>query len=493
MKTLLIAINSSYVHTNLAVRSILAASKNPMELREYNINQQLSDVVSDLLDAEIAAFSCYIWNIDYVLKAAQDLKKINPSVKIVLGGPQVTFDAYEVMQKNDFVDYILCGEAELVFDDLINQIQAADNQNLEDFKMDGILYRNEKQICGNDTYQFLKNMDDLLLYKEEYNCNKLYYYESTRGCPFCCAYCLSGALPCGVREKSLEKVFRDIDVFVKNDVKLVKFVDRTFNANKQRAKKIIEYVIDHTKNTSFHFEIALDLVDEEMLILFEHAPVGKIQLEAGVQSCNEKTLHTVIRKTNINKVCENAQKILKNQNIHLHLDLIAGLPFEDLNSFAHSFDTVYDLYADALQLGFLKLLKGSSLYEKSAEYGIIARSYPPFEVLKTNEMTAADLFYFKGVEEQLNRYYNTGRARKALDYLTKNKIMQPYELYSKLYDFSIIKGCTKRPVGALNQFVFLIDFAKEYLNEPTEFYKNLKTDYINTKIKGIMPIELQEN
>ena len=494
MKTVLCAVNSSYVHTNPAVRSIAAAVGGNAVFCEFNINQMASDVLRALLlqEGDVYAFSCYIWNIAYVLRLAEDIKKAEPEAVITLGGPEVSFRAKSVIEQYWFVDYVICGEAEECLKPFLEGIKR--NARVD---MPGIVFREGRAACGDDAYQVVSNLDTLpspfAAAGDEYDENKIYYYESSRGCPFSCAYCLSGDCM-GVREKSLEHVFDELQIFVKKGVKLVKFVDRTFNANKTRAKKIVEYVIGKTENTSFHFEVALDLMDDELLCLLASAPTGKIQLEGGVQTTNKRTLDAVARKTDLSRLKENAKAILKAGNIHLHLDLIAGLPYESMERFALSFDEIYELYPDALQLGFLKVLHGTKLEQQAGGWGLISRSYPPYEVIRTKDISARELLYIKGIEELLNRYYNTGRAKYSLQYLTQEQIFSPFELYAKLYDFCVRNDYTGRPVSARNQFVLLIEFAKETLcrTEQNVFLKRLRTDYDRTKIKGIIPRELQE-
>lgn len=496
MRTVLTAINASYVHTNPAVRSLAAeADERDVCFCEYNINQPAQDILYDLLQKkpEVVCFSCYIWNIGMVLRIAEDLKRIDPCLRVILGGPEVSFESHAWMRKAPFIDYIVCGEGETVLPRLLQAIETGNMGGLK-----SVLYREKNTICGDGTYAVCENLEafpaPFSAAQDAYDENRIYYYEASRGCPFSCAYCLSGAIGGGVREKSVGKVKRDIDVFVQKNTRLVKFVDRTFNANQRRAKEIWRYVIERTGNTSFHFEVGLDLLDEEAITLLQSAPAGKIQLEAGIQSCNQKTLETVIRKTNMARLKHNARAILKARNIHLHLDLIAGLPYEDLPSFAHSFNEVYTLYPDALQLGFLKLLRGTALKERAGEYGITARSYAPYEVLKTNDITADELLRLREIAGLVDRYYNTGRMRKGFDYITKNNILQPFELYEKLYVFSCERGYAARPISVREQFSLIIAFAKHVLKERQllSFLKYLKQDYIQTKAKGAMPNELAQ-
>ncbi|MEG2189401.1 MAG: DUF4080 domain-containing protein, partial [Christensenella sp.] len=494
MKTILVAMNSSYVHAGAAVRSISAALGNCAPFFEYNINQDSHDVLRDILaqNADVIGFSCYIWNVDNILRLAESVKLSMPSIKIVFGGPEASFRAKELLQ-NYFVDFVMCGECEESIADFLQELEAGG-----EITTAGVMYKKDGKPTGDENYQIVKDLSVLpqpFAAGDVYDENRIYYYESSRGCPFSCAYCMSGAMGGAVREKPLEQVMRELQEFVKRGARLVKFTDRTFNANAVRAKEIVRYVLEHTGDTAFHFEVALDLMDDEMIGLLSGAPKGKIQLEAGVQSTNAQTLAAVIRSTSIEKMKNNAIALRKNGNVHLHLDLIAGLPYETFERFKCSFNEVYALYADALQLGFLKLLPGTSLREDAQKYGIAYRSYAPYEVIKTSDISAAELLRLKGTEELLNRYYNSGRARTAFDYLTKNGIIQPFELYEGLYEFCAQNGYASRPIGARNQFVLLIKFAKERLkqNEQDAFFAALRIDYDNTKIKGQIPQELMKN
>ena len=486
-KILFIAVNSSYVHTCPAVRNLAVVCGG--EWREFNINQQQPDVLGEIykLKPQIAAFSCYIWNITYVLKLAGDLKKILPDVIIMLGGPEVSFNAREIMQANAFVDVVFCGEAEetVLFIDKIGH-----GANMPP----GILYRENGRLTGSCDYAVTKDISCVPRPFENYSYDetKIFYYESSRGCPFNCAYCLSGAaVP--VREKPLEIVFADILSFIDRGAKLLKFTDRTFNANAARAAEIIRYVIELNTSCTFHFEVGLDLMDDHFVDLLLKAPNGRIQLEAGVQTCNAQTLAAVARKQDLEALEANAKKIIDGGNIDLHLDLIAGLPYEDMASFEESFDRIISLYPHYLQLGFLKLLRGSRLREEAAQRGIVYRDYPPYEVLYTREISAEELLTLKGIEELLNRYYNTGRALNALSYLFKNKIVKPFAYFLNLYGYCDKNGFVKRPVSAAAQFEILLDHAKITLKaaDYTAFVEHLSIDYQNAKIKGRAPQELQ--
>lgn len=493
MKAILAAVNSSYVHTNPAVRSLSAVFEGKVPFAEYNINQDPHDVLRDLLsrDASIVGFSCYIWNIGYVLRLAEDIKLARPGTRVVLGGPEAAFRAQELLG-SDAVDYVMCGEGEERLPEFFTELAEG-----RPVKTAGVLYRQNGEIAGDGTYQKadVENLPPPFSGGDTYDENRIYYYESTRGCPFSCAYCLSGAVGGGIREKPPEQVRREISQFTRRGVRLVKFTDRTFNANPARAKEILRFLLDETGETTFHFEVALDLMDGETIALLKGAPKGKIQLEAGVQTTNARTLEAVIRKTDVEKIKRNAAEILAAGNVHLHLDLIAGLPYEGLESFQNSFNEVYGLYPDALQLGFLKLLPGTRLRKEAERYGIVYRSYAPYEVVRTDDISAGELLYLKGIEGLLNRYYNTRRARTAFDCLTRNGVFSPFGLYESLYAFCEENGYAARPVGARNQFILLIEFAERLLTpaQKNAFFRALRQDYDRVKIKGKIPEELVKN
>ena len=348
------------------------------------------------------------------------------------------------------------------------------------------------------TYNIVADINNLKPASEIYDNiveNKLYYYETSRGCPFSCAYCLSGSIKDNTRYLDLERVFTDLKYFSDNKVPIVKFVDRTFNADKKRAKEIIKFASKNTGNTLFHFEIGADILDDEIIELLNNSPEGKFQLEAGVQSCNEKTLEIVVRKTNLEKLYNNTTKIIEANNVHLHLDLIAGLPFENYESFGRSVNILYELNPHHLQLGFLKLLKGSNLLLKADEYGIEYRNYPPYEVIKTNELSALELIKLKDIEEIIERYYNTNIGRKSMNIL-KTKFTNPFSMLEEISQNFSQKGYLAAPMGIQKRLDVLCEYAKKYLvNDEklwNEFLMSILYDIIRNKVKGNFPQSLNE-
>lgn len=492
MKTVLVALDSQYIHQNLAIRSLAAccpAEQLPL-LKEYNINQQPFWILKDLLalQPDLIGFSCYIWNIDCVLRLCGDLKKALPSAHILLGGPEVSFTAKQVMEEHPEIDFILCGEGERSLPLLLDALEREVTP-----KIPGVVFRQYGKITGDDRYQLIPDLDRLPSpYAKEQNFmeeGKILYYESSRGCPFSCSYCLSGAMGGGVRELSLPRVKEELGRFVQHGVPIVKLIDRTFNAHPARAKEIVRFLNELGGPTRFHFEIGADLLDEEFLSLFAASPIGKFQLEAGVQSCNSQTLDSVVRHTRLDRLERNVRALMDCGKVHLHLDLIAGLPYEDRESFAHSFDQVYRMGPHQLQLGFLKLLKGSSLWKCARDYGLVCRDYSPYEVLSTPWMSACELLRLKEVEEVVERYYNSGRARRTMGYLMNTVFHSPFSGYQRLADYCSQRGYLNRPMSAANQIAALGEFARGLLTEEqfVYFLTLLKLDYLASGAKGAAP------
>ncbi len=454
MKIELIGINSSYVHTNLAIRQIKANCRHSLNISEYNINMDVDDVLSLICtkNADIVGFSCYIWNIEYVLRLCENLKKIAPKTIIVLGGPEVSFEN----QSYDSADYIITGEGEEAFNSFLDNYYEVSSE-----------------------YAKIENLNNLKLYEEEYDPTKIYYYESTRGCPYSCTYCLSGSIG-GYRGKDISLVKKEIKMFIDKGARLIKFVDRTFNADINRAKEIFKYIGENSKNTTFHFEVTLDLFDDELIEILKDS-MGKIQLESGIQTTNKTTLAVVKRKSDVAKALNYAQKIPK--DVHLHLDLIAGLPMENFMSFKKSFNEVFFVQPDNLQIGFLKVLKGSTL--KKENRNIIYRHYSPYEVLKTDYLTAEELFAIKRLEYVFNVYYNKKKAVNALIFAIEKSAKTPFDFF---YDFSVYyynNEYNKRPQGIKEYYKILANYCKTILNEEsyTDFLCKLKLDYMLANIK----------
>lgn len=489
MKTLLAAINSQYIHSCLAVwqlRAVCDEECGEVLVGEWNINQQLLHIYGEILQIRpnAVAFSCYIWNIETVLKLARDLKTAMPELKIILGGPEVSFDSEALLKGHPFIDMIFLGEAEISLPAALRAMNRGEPINC----IPGIAARGCAP-CGG--YQFVENFASLpspytdeMLRRTE---GKIIYYESSRGCPFNCAYCLS-QIGSGVREKPLERVIKELDFLSSRGIPLIKFVDRTFNCNHERAAALWEYIASKKGNTLYHFEIGGDLLGEKQLSILKQLPPGNVQFEIGVQSTNPEVLTNVCRKTDWKRLTENVRKLIGFKNIHIHLDLIAGLPGEDYQSFRTSFNDVYALEPHALQLGFLKLLKGSRLRNEAEENACRYRSYPPYEVLTTRELSAEELIRLKGVEEMLDRYYNSRRFNTAVKMLC-SEFDSPFKLYTELWSFHEKTGAAHRPLSTAAQYGLLSDFAKLVFSAAdfSRFTECLRFDYFSAGLKGKTP------
>ena len=414
LKILLTAVNSKYIHSNLAIRYIRSYCKYfDTEIKEYSINDNINSIISGIIyeDPDVVSFSCYIWNIEIINKICSSIKKINPKIITIFGGPEVSYDSADIMEKNKYIDFIIKGEGEETSYQLFSYLDGKEN---DINKIDGIVYKDNGSIIENNDRELIQELDKIPFpYRDEDDLNnKIVYYESSRGCPFRCSYCLSSTIK-GVRFFSIERVKCDLLWFINRNIPLVKFVDRTFNCGKYY-RDILKFIIDNKKNTRFHFEISADLLDGDTIKLLNTAPKGLIQFEAGIQTTNMETLSTVDRHMDFGKLKANLDSIISKKNINVHLDLIAGLPKEDFNSFIKSFNESFTLKPDMLQLGFLKLLKGSNLRESAHKYGIEFNEYPPYEVLKTDSISYSEIDTLKNVEEIVDNFYNSGRFQASL-------------------------------------------------------------------------------
>lgn len=497
MKTLLAAVNSQYIHSCLAVwrlKSVCGNNCGEIFVREWNINQQREHVFSEIyaLKPDVIGFSCYIWNIRYILTLAQELKQILPDTKIILGGPEVSFDSRKLMEDYPFINAVIMGEGE---QSLPRLLEAFCHNETPD-NIPGIVLRCKNEITVYEEYQFIQDFSCLpspytpeML---EQTKGKIIYYESTRGCPFRCAYCLS-QIGKGVREIPLEQVYRDIEMFRQAGIPLLKFVDRTFNCNTTRATELWRYIKDLDCDMCFHFEIGGDLLDKRQLSILKDMPAGRVQLEIGVQTTNPQVLSNVCRKTDWGKLKANAGRLLSYENIHIHLDLIAGLPGENYQSFRNSFNEVYTLHPHALQLGFLKLIKGSRLREEAGKNNCLYRSEPPYEVLQTKEIDAGEFLRLKDIEEVLERFYNSGRFTRSLMYL-ESFFPSPFDFYEAFGKYHTEKQLLHRPMAAATQYETLYNFVLPYLDEKQKkhFRTLLKFDYYVSGLTGKTPAFFRE-
>lgn len=464
MKKILVGINAKFIHSCLAVRSLgqYAAEEYGIdcEIAEYTINQSEDLILAEIFrkQPELIGFSCYIWNIELVKRLTVNLKKILPQTLILLGGPEVSFDGEKILQETA-ADFVLYGEGEEAF----SQLCLALEKDLPLSQVPSLIYKAGDKIKTNPPAEPLDLgklpfvYDDLEVYE-----NRILYYEAQRGCPFNCQYCLS-SVDKGVRFQPLEKVKRELSFFLEHRVRQVKFVDRTFNANRSFAMRIWQYLHEHDNGvTNFHFEIAADLLTDEMMDFLRQVRPGLFQFEIGVQSTNEQTLEAIDRKSSFTHICQVVRRLQEGNNIHLHLDLIAGLPHENFESFRSSFNDVYGLHPDQLQLGFLKLLKGSGLRYHQQEYGIVCRDTAPYEVLLTENLPFAEMLRLKGIEELTELYYNSNRFQKSLSYLIE-LTKSPFDFFEDFRCFYEKNGHHLRPHSKVEQYDVLYEFGSSLL------------------------------
>ena len=495
MKFLLTAINAKYIHSNLAVYSLRAAAlaaapasdkHEPfsVELAEFTINHRTEEILRDIFlrKPDVLLFSCYIWNIVYVRELAENCKKIMPEVPVWLGGPEVSYDAEKFLRENPAADGILCGEGEKTFR-LLAECYAAGQADTEHLaEIPGLVFREPVESAARpirvNTPAPLPDLSALPFpYGElaEFE-NRIIYYESSRGCPFSCSYCLS-SIEKSVRFRDIEKVCRELQFFLDRRVPQVKFVDRTFNCRKSHAMAVWSYILEHDNGiTNFHFEIEAELLDEEELALLERMRPGLVQLEIGVQSANRETLKAVRRSTDLERLRSVVERIRDGKNIHQHLDLIAGLPFEDYESFGHSFDQVFALKPEQLQLGFLKVLKGAPMYEDARKYGIAYRSQPPYEVLFTPWLPFSDILRLKMIEEMVEIYYNSHQFGMTLGQLIPrfSSAFAFFEQLALYYE----RNQEGQKSSRVRKYELLLGFASEHFPEDEDRYRELLTiDY----------------
>lgn len=493
-KFLLVAINSKYIHSNLAVYCLKAATaySDKVYIREFTINNQLEDILKNIYleKPDVIGISCYIWNINYVKELLPELNKLLPGVKIWLGGPEVSYNTEEYAGRYENVAGVIKGEGEAVFKELMDCYMEGREEDIP--LIPGITTVSDGKIIDNPC-TLVYDMSDSVMpyyaagYKEDDYKNKIIYYESSRGCPFSCSYCLS-SVDKHLRFRNTELVLTDLKVFLDNKVALVKFVDRTFNCNREHSRKILRFIRDNDNGiTSFHFEIAADILEDEDIRIMNSLRPGLIQLEIGVQSTNQDTIKAIHRVMNLDKLRNNVAAIRKCRNIHMHLDLIAGLPYEDINSFRKSFNDIYDMKPDNLQLGFLKLLHGSLMREEKDKYGIVARDIPPYEVLYTKYLSYDDILKLKQVEKVLDMYYNSNMFVLSVRYLSGSfdDSFAMYELLSECFERRYSDGSLPSRNG---KFELLYDFAGDYLNEHDMmvFGEMLRFDmYLRDNVKSL--------
>ena len=469
MKILLTAINAKYIHSNLAVYSLQAyaeAQGHKIERAEYTINNQLDDILEKIYrqKPDVLIFSCYIWNIEYVRELAAEFHKLRPEVPIWVGGPEVSFETERFLKENPAITGIMMGEGERTLTELCTSFEQ--ESSLE--KIDGISYRRGDGTVAVQPLRSLLPMDELpFCYAnlQDFE-HRIIYYESSRGCPFSCSYCLS-SVDKKLRFRSLPLVYRELQFFIDHEVPQVKFVDRTFNCKHDHAMAIWNYIKEHDKGiTNFHFEVAADLLNEEEIELIRSLRPGLIQLEIGIQSTNKQTIKEINRSMNLEKVRDKVARIHEKGNVHQHLDLIAGLPYENYDSFAHSFNEVYAMEPDQFQLGFLKVLHGSVMHEKMKEYELLCQNRPPYEVLSTKWLPYSDVIRLKKVEEMVEVYYNSFQFSHTMRLLVE-LFPSAFSMYEKMGNYYEKKGLFGLNHSRLTRYEILWDFVESELAEFT--------------------------
>lgn len=501
MKFLLTAVNAKFIHTNPALYSLRAyAAKygqglgEHVQLAEYTINQRNDEILSGIYkqSPDVIAFSCYIWNITEVLSLVRELHKILPCVPIWLGGPEVSYRAAEVLESYPELTGIMVGEGEETFLELLRyyaETEAAETAaGIKEAKtlnaakavkamkgIKGIVFRAGEEIVATGERE-LTDLSRLPFLYEDLSQfeHRIIYYESSRGCPFRCSYCLS-SIDKKVRLRDLETVKKELQFFLDRNVPQVKFIDRTFNCNHEHAMEIWRYIKEHDNGiTNFHFEIAADLLNGEELSLLNTLRPGAVQMEIGVQTTNPETIREIRRRMDVGQLKKIVERLHRGKNIHIHLDLIAGLPYEDYESFGRSFDEVYAMAPEQLQLGFLKVLSGSYMAEKCGDYGLLYTDQPPYEVLQTKWLSYADVCRLKRIEEMVELYYNSNQFTRTLPYLERF-FESPFAMYEKLGDFYERKGYFVSTPSRIYRYQVLLDFAMEETDAKEELFKELLT------------------
>lgn len=475
-KILLTAINAKYIHSNLAIYSLRAYAKkyqDNIESAEYTINNYVDDILMGIYEKkpDIIAFSCYIWNINLILEVARELRKVLPKAKIWLGGPEVTYEAHKILERYEYIDGIIVGEGEKTFLHLC-EYYVDESRDME--SICGISYRQSAKVEVETSVQMTDltireampqepmNMDEIpFVYEDmEQFQNKIIYYETSRGCPYSCSYCLS-SIDKKVRLRSVELVKKELQVFIDAKVPQVKFVDRTFNCNHRHTMEILKFIKEADQGiTNFHFEVSADILNDEEIAMFNSLRPGLVQLEIGVQSTNEATVSEIRRKMDFHKLANIVKRIYEPRNIHQHLDLIVGLPHEDIKSFKKSFNDVYELRPDQLQVGFLKVLSGSYMVEQSKMHGIVYKSIAPYEVLYTDYISYDEVLQLKRITEMVEIYYNSMQFTNSIEYL-EHFFQTPYDLYEALAEFYVRKGIYGLSQSRMNRYHILREFMKQ--------------------------------
>ena len=486
MKILLTAINSKFVHSNLAVRYLRAFTKDmPYEctIREFSINDREEKILEEIIKEkpDVVAFSTYIWNVEMISRLSELIKRVNPNIEILYGGPEVSYDSMVYLKEN-VGDYVIEGEGEQTFREFVSyKLGEIDLKTIR-----GLVYKENGEVKFNGKRP-LMSMDDLVFpYEEDEDLeNKIVYYEASRGCPFNCKYCLSSTVH-GVRFHSIERVLDELKYFIDKKVRLVKFVDRTFNCNHKFSMAIWKFLIDSNTDTQFHFEISADILKDEEIELLRNTQEGKFQFEVGVQTTNDEVLRNINRFVNFSDIKEKVCELLSIRNIKQHLDLIAGLPGENYESFKKSFNDVHSIKPEEIQLGFLKLLKGSSMREEGDNYEMKYSPYPPYEILSTDKISYEELIDLKKVEHMVDKYYNSQKFNNILNFFY-DKFETSFDFFHSLGMFFDKKGYFNRSINNNEYYKFFLDFNEEVLNGENDVLREvIRYDYLlHNKRRGI--------
>jgi anaerobic magnesium-protoporphyrin IX monomethyl ester cyclase len=470
----LATLNSQFVHSNLALRYLAGIARRmgqEVELMEFTVNEDPGGIARRILqqNPDLIAFSCYIWNIEKTLKVIQVLKKVQPSLVIMAGGPEVSYDSLPLMKTWPGIDAVIRGEGEITFGEVLRSW--SDKAGWEGIA--GLTWREGEEVHINPDRPLLKNLDDLPRpYQNQPNEleNRIIYYETSRGCPFRCSYCLSSIDP-GVRYFSLERVKEELAYLAASGIPQIKMVDRSFNCHSERALTLMEFMASLPGSTCFHLEIVPDLLDREMLSFLRGLPEGKFQFEMGIQTTNSDTLNRIDRKQDLSRTAENIAALRETGNIHLHLDLIAGLPGEDYASIARSFNWAYALQPHYLQLGFLKLLKGTAIREQARDEEYVSQDFPPYEVLTNRWLNFSHLNQLKAIEDLVQKYYNSGAFSHALKYfIARYHHGDAFGFFEALADYFIAAGWEERPLARSRLYEILADYLEKL--DPPGFIPN---------------------
>lgn len=486
MKIVLTTLNAKYIHTNLAIRYLkaYASPDYDIKLTEYTIKDPIINIVTDLIQKkpDVIGFSCYIWNIEESIKVVKMIKKIDPSIKIVVGGPEVTYDVMDWMQEVEEFDFIVIGEGEQTFKQLLTEIEGD-----QDFtKVPGIAFRNNGSIQINPQQNKLDLKEIASPYRFDEDVphlsKRVAYIETSRGCPFSCQFCLS-SIEVGVRYFDREKIKDDIRYLMANGAKTIKFVDRTFNISRSYAMEMFRFLIDeHLPGTVFQFEITADIMRPEVIeFLNQEAPAGLFRFEIGVQSTNDYTNELVMRKQNFEKLKRTVTMVKEGGKIDQHLDLIAGLPEEDYNSFKKTFNDVFAMRPEELQLGFLKMLRGTGLRLRAAQHEYIYMDHSPYEILGNNVLDFNDIIKIKQVEDVLEKYWNDHRMDIAVEYLVTNVFPTPFDFFQEFGAHWEQNGWSRIGHQLEDLYKRLFHFLQEKGIEDIETIQSLmKYDYLSS-------------